>query len=201
MGEIKSTLEIALEKAKAVEISSEDRERFKREKLVSEARNIFQQYVSRPNRLGDLSEAIEGREKDPSLLKQCLIDVFLGALDRSRSSERIWQGLQELGLEDPGPFREAFTRIAEDEDRARREEAEKVKIAIRESLARAGISGSAVDPNLEESSPWKEVLHSLDERASAERERLRSRIATAIERRSSSPRSSRNSPGSDPSRE
>lgn len=188
MGEIKSTLEIALEKAKAVEISSEDRKRFKREEIASKARDIFHLYTNHPNRSSNLAETINGSGKDASLLKQCLTEIFLVALDLSHSSERIWQGLQELGLRDTGPFREAFTRIANDDDRARKEEAEKVENTLRESLAKAGISGTAVDPNIEGSSQLKDVLNSLDQRVSAELERLRQEIARAIEGGSSSPR-------------
>ena len=188
MGEIKSTLEIALEKAKAVEISSEDRERFKKEEVLSKAREIFQGYTNHRTRSRSLAEAIKGSGKTASLLKQSLTEIFLGALDLSHSSERIWEGLQELGLKDTGPFQEALTRIAEDDRRARTEEAEKMRNMLRESLAKSGISGTAVDPNIEGNAQWKDVLDSLDQRVSTELETLRQKIARAIEEGSSSPR-------------
>jgi len=188
MGEIKSTFEIALEKAKAVEISSEDRKRFKREEVLSKARDLFRRYTNHPNRSVSLAEAIETGGKDAPLLMQCLTEIFLGALDPSHPSERIWQGLRELGLGDIGPFQEAFARMVEDNERARKEGAEKLRNTLRESLAKAGISGTAVDPNIEESSQWKDLVKSLDQRISNGLHRLRQEIAHAIERNSSLPR-------------
>lgn len=188
MGEIKSTLEIALEKAKAMEISTEDRARFKEEEIFAKAREIFQQFVNHSRRESPLAEEIKRSGKDASLLRKCLIEIFLNALDLSHSSERIWQGLQELGLRDPGPHREAVIRIAEDDKRARRDKAEKLETMLRESLAREGISGTAVDLNIEGSSQWKDFLTQQDHRVSEELERLRQDISRVIEGDSSSPR-------------
>lgn len=188
MAEIKSTLEIALEKAKAMEISSDDRKRFKREEVLSRARDIFQSYTNRAIRSGSLADAITATGKDASLLKQCLIEIVVGTLDPSHSSDRIWEGLRELGLGDAAPFQRAFTRIAEDDRRARKEGAERVEKMLRESLAKSGIAGTAVDPNVEASPQCKEVLDTLDQTISAELHRLRQEIARAIEKDSSSPR-------------
>lgn len=188
MGEIKSTLEIALEKAKAVEISPQDRKRFKREEALSKAREILQHYTNHPTRSSSLAEVITKSGKDASLLKQCLIEAFLETLDLSHPSERIWGGLRELGLRDTTPFQKAFARIAEDDNRARREEAEKIQNRLLESLAKAGISGTAVDPNIEGSPQWKEALENHDQRISAALDGLRQEIARAIEKNSSSPR-------------
>jgi len=188
MGEVKSTLEIALEKASAMEISSEERKRFKREEALSKARDILQLYTNHPNRLSGLAQPIKESGKDASLLKQCLTELLLEALDPAHFSERKWEGLQELGLRDTGPFRETFNRIIEEDARARREEAEKVESVVRESLAKAGISGTAVEPNIEQSSQWKDIMNSLDQGFSAKLDRLRQKITRVIEESNSSPR-------------
>jgi len=141
-----------------------------------------------PSRSTRLAQEIKKSGKNATILKKHLTEVFVQALDISNSSERIWQGLQELGLKDPTPFREALTRVAEDEKRARREEARKAENRLRESLERAGISGTAVDPNIEGSAQWKDFLSNLDQRVSQELQTLRRRIVRAIEEGSSSPR-------------
>jgi hypothetical protein len=188
MGEIKSTLEIALEKAKAVEISKEERERFKREEVLAKARDIFSRFKNHPSRTTRLVQEIKRSGEDARLLKACLTEIFLEALDDAHSSERIWQGLQELGLKDRVPFKESLSQIAEDEKRARREEIGKVENTLRESLAKRGISGTAVDPNIEENAHWKDFLTNLDQRVSEDLKMLRQRIFRAIEAGSSSPR-------------
>ncbi len=185
MGEIKSTLEIALEKAKAVEISSEDRKRFRREKVLSRARDLFRRYTDHPNRSNSLADAIDQSGKDAPLLTQGLAELFLGALDLSDPSERIWQGLQELGLGDTDSFQEAFDRMAADNERARKEGTEKLRNTLTESLAKSGISGTAVDPNIEESPLWKNLVGSLNQKVTTELHRLRQEIANAIKRNNS----------------
>jgi hypothetical protein len=188
MAEIKSTLEIAMEKAKAVEISSKDRERFRREEALSEATKIFQRYTTSPARSGSLEETIMKSGKDASLLRGCLTEIFLNTLDLSHPTERIWDGLQELGLGKTAAFQELFNRIAEDYQKAHHDEAETLGNAMKKSLAEAGISGTAVDPNIEQSVQWKDALERLDQRVSTDLERLRQKIARAIEKRSNSPR-------------
>lgn len=188
MGEIKSTLEIALEKAKAVEVSSEERKRFKREDALAKARDIFEQFINHPSRSRNLPEEIKKSGKDPSVLKECLAEILLGAIDLSRSTERIWQGLQQLGLGDTDPFKEALSRLVEDSNKARTKEAESLEKVLRESLGKAGISGTAVDPNVEGSSQWKDFISDLDQRVSGELQRLRQEIACTIEGRNNSPR-------------
>lgn len=188
MGEIKSTLEIALEKAKAVEISSEEREHFKREEILARAKDIFSRFINYPSRSTSLAKEIKKSGKNATILKKHLTEVFVEALDISNSSERVWQGLQELGLKDPTPFKEALTRAAKDEKRARQKEARKAENRLRESLERAGISGTAVDPNIEGSAQWRDFLSNLDQRLSEELHTLRRGIVRAIEEGSSSPR-------------
>ncbi|MBW2056780.1 MAG: hypothetical protein JRH07_00700 [Deltaproteobacteria bacterium] len=188
MGEIKSTLEIALEKARSIKISSEDRRRFKGEEARSKAREIFQDYIDHRARSADLGALIEKSGQEPSLLRHHLVEVFLDSLDPARESERIWEGLGELGLKETSPFREALARIGEDEETARREEAQRLEKRLSEALAEAGISGTAVEPNVEGTSEWKEILHSVEKRRSKALQRLRREVSQAIEGDSSFPR-------------
>ena len=188
MGEVKSTLEIALEKADALKVSSEDRKRFKHEEALSRARDILRLYTNDPQKSSGIEETIQESGEDRTLLQQCLTEVFLEALDPSHTSEVIWEGLGELGLRDAGSFQAALTRIAEEHAGALKEEAEKIGGMLRDSLAKAGISGTAVEPNVEQSPQWEEIANRLDQARAAQLDRLRREIATAIEKNSSSPR-------------
>jgi hypothetical protein len=188
MGEVKSTLEIALEKAKRIEISADERMHFKREEILSAARAVFRLYTDHPRRSDDLAQAIKDAGKNAALFRDCLIEVFLEALHPAHPIEGIWEGLQELGLSDPPHFRASLDRIAEDDERSRREESRKLEDVLRESLARAGISGTAVQPHIADTADWKETLQRLDQKLSAAIEGLRQDIARSIGRRNSSPR-------------
>lgn len=188
MAEVKSTIEIALEKAKNMEISSDDRRRFKHEEMMSRAKDIFQDHMNNFHRPDILGHALKESGKDASLLRQCLTEVLVGALEPGKSSERIWEGLRELGLSDTDCFEKALTRIAEDDARSRRETAQRITDRVRRSLAEAGISGTAVDIHVEASDQWRTSLSEGDTRKRVELDAIRTQIAEAIEKRSSSPR-------------
>jgi hypothetical protein len=187
MAEVKSTLEIALEKAKNMEISSDERRRFKHEAMVSRARDIFQNHMNNFHRSDIIRQALKESLEDAPLLRQCLTELLVGALEPGQSSERIWEGLRELGLSDTGPFEKALTRIAENDARSRRETAQRIKERVRRSLAEAGISGTAVDIRVEASDRCKTGLSERGKKSRAELDAIRTEIAEAIGRRSSSP--------------
>ncbi len=180
MGEIKSTLEIAMEKAKAVEVSSEDRERFKREEILAKARDIFLRFTRHPNRTMSVAAEVKRGGKDTPLLKESLVEVFLEALDPSDPSERIWKGLEELGLKKSDTFRKSLANLAEEEKKAYEEQASKVERKIMESLGKSGISGNAVDVNVEGSTQWLDFLEDLKKKNAAKLQTLRQKIARAI---------------------
>jgi hypothetical protein len=186
MAEVKSTLEIALEKANALEVSSKDKEQFKREEALSKATNIFRRYTEHPQRSTSLSQVIEDGGADTTLVRQCLREIFLKSLGPAIPSDRIWEGLQELGLQDAGSFRAALSKMIEDDAKARQELAERVNDLLHDSLSKAGFSGTAVDPNIEQSPRWEEAVKQLDQTLSAELDRLRQEIISAIEKRNSS---------------
>ncbi len=187
MAEVKSTLEIALEKAKNMEISSDDRRRFKHEEMVSRARDIFKDHMNNFHRSDIIRQALKESREDAPLLRQCLTEVLVGAVEPGQPSERIWEGLRELGLSDTGPFEKALNRITENDARSRRETAQRIKDRVRRSLAEAGISGTAVDIHAEASDQWKESLSERDKKRCVELDAIRTEIAEATERRSSSP--------------
>jgi hypothetical protein len=188
MGEIKSTLEIALEKAKAMEISPEDRKHFKQKEILSKARDIFQQYIDHPSRSEGLTQMIKDSGKDAPQIKASLTEVFLAALDPFHPSERVWHGLHELGLKETWSFQEKLAHIAEDNEKVRSEGRKKAEKGLLESLSELGITGTALDPNVEGSPQWKQMITALDQRTVSELEHFRDEIVRAIESRSSSPR-------------
>jgi len=188
MTEVKSTLEIALEKAKAMEISPEDRRRFKQEEMLSRAKVIFRDYINHLHRPDTIRQALKESHEDVPLLRKCLTEVFVGALEPGQPSDRIWEGLGELGLSDTGPFEEALTRITENHVKSLQKAAERVLDQVVHALTEIGISGTAVDVNIEASAFWRNSLRKLNERRCAELDKLRQDITRAIERRSNSPR-------------
>ena len=59
---------------------------------------------------------------------------------------------------------------------------------VRQSLSESGISGTAIDPNVDEAPQWKDIVKSLDQSTSDGLARLRQKIAHAIGKHSSSAR-------------
>jgi hypothetical protein len=188
MTEVKSTLEIALEKAKTMEISPEDRRRFKQEEMLSRAKAIFQDYVDHRYRSETIPQALKENPEDASFLRASLIKVFVGALEPGQPADRIWEGLGELGLSHTAPFEEALTRITENHVKNRQEAADRVKHRMANALNEIGISGTAVDLNIEASDLWRDSVRELNRRKCVELDKLRQDMIRTIERRSNFPR-------------
>ena len=188
MAEVKSTLEIALEKAKNMEISSDERRRFKHEAMVSRARDIFQDHMNNFHRSDIIRQALKESLEDAPLLRQCLTELLVGALEPGQSSERIWEGLHELGVFDTDTFKKTLTRITENSVRSQGETREQLKDQIVRDLSEIGISGTALDINLEASGHCKDTLQELNQKTRADLDNLYQEITRAIEKCSNSPR-------------
>ena len=106
-------------------------------------------------------------------------------LDAALKQERERGHLQVFST---APVEEILAGMKADSAQARQQAALKVGEEIRESLSESGISGTAVDPNIEGGPRWAASMQSLDARFSSRLQNFRKEISRAIEGHSSSPR-------------
>jgi hypothetical protein len=105
-----------------------------------------------------LKEAMASFSEDErDIARQGLRDAVLEALDPGADNRALFQVLASILDVDPGPLREA---VAEFEETLERERASREKQA-RTRLEEAGLSGSAVVPNLRGDPEWDRIVSEM----------------------------------------
>jgi hypothetical protein len=163
MAEIKSTLELALERTKKMAISEKEKDEIRQKKLLEKAKGLSHRYREGRAPLSELQKEIERMdEKTSAAVKEFLLSLWNDALSVKDEGERLIKGIEWLKNGRIEEVRERFRLLSSQY----REEMEKTRHEARtqleEALKREGIAGSAVVANLEGSPLWKEAVEKLD---------------------------------------
>ncbi|MCX7817467.1 MAG: hypothetical protein N2317_08200 [Syntrophales bacterium] len=164
MAEIKSTLELIMEKTKGMTITPEERINMKRKELEGKGRGILQGYID--GRLSDRDVHAEMEKWDRDILDP---DIFLigEALDRikpdSEENVRIFEFLEKVLGANVDPLKDVLREF----NRTREREMMEWSQSYMQRLALKGIRGSAVMPNPDYDPLWKEREKLISERFSS----------------------------------
>jgi hypothetical protein len=172
MAEIKSTLDIIMEKAKRFTVTEEEKQGFKRQELEGKIKGLVQKAVD-----GILDyrkfqvevAALQTREKD--LVDQVLKKELVTRLELEENSQEFLKMLEYVAGSASSGVREVladFEKKGEKQKEIRRK-------TLLESLMKKGISGSAVLPNLDADPEWARVRSEMRRQLQEEiREQLKS---------------------------
>jgi len=163
VGEIKSSLELALERTKKISISEEEREKIKQKETLRKVNGFFHLYREGRLPLNEILKDIERMdEKTRALSKEILLSQWIDALSFSEEDERLLRGIEALkgrGIDDErAKLHQLLSQYQREKDRVK----EEVTVRSTEAFRREGISGSAVEPKLEGSEIWKEESEKLE---------------------------------------
>ena len=163
MGEIKSTLELAMERTKKFALSDKEKEEMKQREVLQKASGLFHRYRDGHLSLNEVLKQIERMEgKTATTVKKSLLSQWIDALSLDDDDEKTLKGIESLKQQGIDEIKEKFHHLLSQYQ----EEKEKVKEMMRrqlsETLKRDGIYGSAVEPNLEKSDLWKKESEKLD---------------------------------------
>ena len=158
MGEIKSTLDLVLEKTKNLTLSKEEKLSLAREELDKKVQALLYRYTDNSITTGRLKEEIEKLDTKVhglayTLLKKHLLTHF--DLDSDNSS--ILSALGEIAGFDIVPHTILQKEYQSEKQKTKRAFIEKTLVA----LQARGISGSAVVPNLNHIPEWDQFLPGL----------------------------------------
>lgn len=154
MAEIRSTLDIIMEKAKEVDVTEEDKVAFKKQELEGKIRGFlqkFQDQILSEDRLMDELKAIGMQEE--TMVREIFMDDCLSRLDPETDNSRLLGLMKKATGLDTVPFSKALTRYRDQ----RNQERDRCLTVLTERLGKMGISGSAVVPNLEADALWLNV--------------------------------------------
>ena len=166
MGEIRSTLDLVLEKTRNLTLSEEEKRNLAREELDKKIRGIVGKYLDNLLPLDRIREELESIESNHPDLPYKLFTVHLLAhVDLDVDISQILSALKEVVGFDTAPLEALQQEYKAEKETARRSFAEETL----SELDKRGVSGSAVVPNLDGIPQWVQFQRDLSERY---RERL-----------------------------
>lgn len=159
MGKIRSTLDIVMERTKNLSMSQDDRQKLKHKEHGDTVRAWSQRYLDGKMTLREITSQLSAAGEDRHEMMALLKEELLGNIRLQEDNAKILDAMEGLRLMD----RERAARVI----RFSEEDLEKHMTALLDSLkmelARQGIRGSAVIPNLARSGPWQDVLKKAQE--------------------------------------
>ena len=183
MGEIKSTLDLIMEKTRNMSLSAQEKEELKTRELKGRLKGFVRKGLE-----GDLSadqfrKLIEKERGKSPQANDLLMAELVARIEPEGENERIFQIMEEVSSGSSGPFKKVLSECSRDMERQR----DRSEEDLREELRKRGVSGSAVLPNPARDPAWRGAH---EERRAACRRQLEAIAGT----RTTPARSSENSP-------
>ena len=160
MAEIKSTLEIIMEKTKGLTMTDEEKRELKRKEMMGLFRGLLQKFVDGLMDLQDIkreSEALGRGYED--MLREIIIREVAERIQPEGDNEPLLEVLEKMTGMDIGPIRDFLT----DYERKLQKEMVAREESLMKRLKKNGISGSAIIPNLEADLQWRDYVFNLKE--------------------------------------
>jgi uncharacterized membrane-anchored protein YjiN (DUF445 family) len=180
MGEIKSAIELAMERSKRFVISKEDREAIREKEILQKAASLFYRYQDGHIPFHEIEREIEKLEEEiRGPVKEALLSQWVEALSLSGDPGRILDGIESLRGRDFNKVREKVRGLLQEYVGEVEAEREKKRRILEEALRKEGIYGEAVDPNLEGNEEWKALVNTLHHSYQKRLEEIKNVIRTS----------------------
>jgi uncharacterized membrane protein YgaE (UPF0421/DUF939 family) len=157
MAEIKSTLDLIMEKTKNLTMSDEEKRAFKKKELAGKVRTLVQRTLDgliTEERFEEEVSNLRLESGNESLLKRTLLEELIGRFDLGQEHEPLVNLLNRSIKADKESLH-SILRKAEEEARSLREERREI---LRKRLEKRGIAGSAVTANPGADTEFKEAM-------------------------------------------
>ncbi|MDY7035960.1 MAG: hypothetical protein SV375_07340 [Thermodesulfobacteriota bacterium] len=155
MGEIKSTLELIMEKTKGLTMSDEEKRALKQREVSAKVKGLVQRFLDgiiNIERLRIEATAIGKNKED--LLRRVIIEESINRIVPGKNNKPILEILGIVNGMDIDPVTDILMNF---EQKFEREKDASEKL-LREKFEKRGISGSAVLPNLEVDPEWSRYV-------------------------------------------
>ncbi len=155
MGEIKSTLDLVMEKTKNLSLSAEERLAQKNQEIVSRTNGLLQKFKDRVLKVDNFKAEYQKLQKEFDLSENDhLIKEIFGQIELGADNQALFELLAEIKVSDV----EGLTSILQEFQTALETAAGQRREILKDQLAKTHlISGSAVVPNLENDDDWQKA--------------------------------------------
>jgi len=176
MGEIKSTLELAMERTKKFALSDQEKEAMKQKEVLQKATGLFHRYHDGHLSLNEvLKQIARMEEKTARTVKESLLFQWIEALSLN-DDERTLKGIESLKQQSIHEVKEKFHHLLSQYQAEKEKVKEKTNLHLTEALKKEGIYGSAVEPNVEGSEVWKKEEEKLDRSYRTKLEKIKEQL-------------------------
>jgi hypothetical protein len=155
MAEIKSTLDLVMEKTKDLSLSAEERQEQNNKEMGSRIRGLLNKFQDKAISLDRFNSEYQALKKEYSLAgtgNQHLIKEICDQIELAKDNQALFDLLAELKV----PDFEGLTSVLQEFQTVRATAARERRKILKEQLAKTHfISGSAVVPNLEIDDEWR----------------------------------------------
>jgi hypothetical protein len=158
VAEIKSAVELAMEKTKGLHLSNQEKEKLKEEEFHSKAQGLVNRFLEVDFHLKEVEKELS--KYDPHRRKQMetlMLHYLSETIQLDRDNDLSFQGIEafhEKSQSTIGKIRD----LIEGYRKRKEKEYQKAEKDLQAELERLGISGSAVQPKVEGSREWEEAL-------------------------------------------
>jgi len=160
MAEIKSTLDIIMEKTKGLTMTDEEKRELKRKEIAGKFKGLVQKFLDNIIDLDRLKvDAAVVGEGHEDMFRRVSMQEAMGRIGPEGDNEPLLEILEATTGMDTGPIREFMT----DFERKLEKERAVHENGLKKRLKKKGISGSAVIPNLDADSQWRDYVSKLNE--------------------------------------
>ena len=159
MGEIRSTMDIIMEKAKGLTMSEEEKEAFRKKETEGKVRGLFQRFLDGfidSERLKDEIGSLG--EKRYAVAREALLRECMGRMEPGADNTILLDALENAAGLDIAPIRKIILDYNQDLEQQKMDR----KQVLQKNLEGLGISGTAVIPNIHADQEWSIHLSEMN---------------------------------------
>lgn len=158
MAEIRSTLDIIMEKTKGLTMSEKEKKAFKEQEMAGKVKGLIQKFLDGILDMDQLKgEVARLGEKGGDMVKRLIREESVSRIEPEGDNEPLLRVLGEVTGSDVDSLSKV---LKEFQQRFEREKDTREK-ELRKELEQQGISGSAVVPNINADAEWSDYVSEM----------------------------------------
>jgi len=158
MPQIKSSIELAMEKTKNLRLSQEEMEKFKEEELQSKAHSLVNRFLEVDYHFREVERELSRHDSNQrKQIEKLMLQYLSESIQFDRDNELIFKGIGAL-RQDSEKIINKIQELIEGYEERKGKEYEGVERDLLKKFEQLGISGSAVTPKLEGSKEWNDAI-------------------------------------------
>jgi hypothetical protein len=169
MGEIRSTLDIIMEKTKGLTLTEDEKKALRKKEVEGKVKGLLLKFIDGLMDLENLKTGITAiEEKDPGMAREIVIKDCLGRIDTESDNRLVFEILEHVARADIASFQKPLSKFHRDLDQEKRIREQK----LGKKIVEKGISGSAVLPNIRADQEWIHYVQNAKEKFQEEMQSL-----------------------------